>query len=224
MGGRIRIVVDCVFMTSTSQGLTEPAASGAGRPRDPDVDRRIYDAALDIFGEWGWKGFSVAAVAKTAGVARASIYLRWPNSTDLLIDAVRARVAVVADRSLNDVRAELLSLANQLLRQYIADTGRSSVRLMLEAHLVPGLKEHWDEVAASQIVAARAIVSRAISRGELPQNTSATLLLDTLCGAVMMHVQAVPASLRERQLANLDVYVEQLVDYVLAAARSVADQ
>ena len=208
-------------MTVISLSATEPTSSGAGRPRDPKVDRRIFDAALDVFGELGWKGFSVVAVAKKAGVARASIYLRWPNSTDLLIDAVRSRVSVVADRSFEDVRSELLSLAKQLLSQYVADTGRSSVRLMLEAHLVPGLKEHWDQVTSSQIIAARAIVARAIERGELPENTSVTLLLDTLCGAAMMHVQAVPSALRERQLANLDVYAEQLVDYVLAAARSV---
>lgn len=196
---------------------------GAGRPRDPEVDRRIFDAALDVFGELGWKGFSVLAVAKRAGVGRASIYLRWPNGTDLLIDAVRARVRVVADEPFEDVRSELLSLATQLAAQYVGDAGRSSVRLMLEAHLVPGLKDHWDDVAASQVVAARAIVGRAIARGDLPPQTSATLVLDTLCGAVMMHVQAVPANLRERQLTTLDTYVVQLVDFVLAAVRSSTD-
>ncbi|QKT11981.1 TetR/AcrR family transcriptional regulator [Rhodococcus sp. W8901] len=211
-------------MTTTSRALTEPTGSGAGRPRDPNVDRRVFDAALEVFGEFGWKGFSVVAVAKKAGVARASIYLRWPNSTDLLIDAVHSRVRVVADRAFDDVRTELLSLANQLLRLHVADSGRSTVRLMLEAPLVPGLKEYWDEVNSSQTVAARAIVARAIERGELPQDTSATLLLDTLCGAAMMHVQAVPSHLRELQLANLDAYAERLVDFVLAAARSVTGE
>ena len=207
-------------MTDFSQRLGDPQPPVAGRPRDPEVDRRILDAALGVFGEFGWKGFNIVAVAKRAGVGKASIYLRWPNSTDLLIEVVRARVGVVVDEPFNDVREELLSLSKQLLRQYVADSGRSSVRLMLEAHLVPGLKEHWDEVAASQIAAARSIVARAILRGELPEGASATLLLDALCGATMMHVQAVPDHLRERQLTNLDVYAEKLVDFVLVAARA----
>ena len=204
-------------MTTTSR---LSATSGAGRPRDPDLDRRIFDAALDVFGELGWKGFSIVAVGKKSGVARASIYLRWTNSADLLIDAVRSRVNVIADRQFDDVRSELLSLTQQLLRQYVADSGRACVRLLLEAHLIPGLKEHWDDVTSSQIVAARAIVARAIERGDLPPETSATLLLDTLCGAAMMHVRAVPDRLRQRQLANIDDYAEHLVDFVLAAARA----
>lgn len=43
-----------------------------GRPRDPDVDRRIIEAALQVFGLSGWSGFSMEAVARTAGVGKAS--------------------------------------------------------------------------------------------------------------------------------------------------------
>jgi len=30
-----------------------------GRPRDPGVDRRIAQAALDVFGDAGWAGFAM---------------------------------------------------------------------------------------------------------------------------------------------------------------------
>lgn len=193
----------------------------AGRPRDPKVDNRVLNAAMDVFGEFGWKGFSVVAVARVAGVGKASIYLRWPNKTDLLIEAVRSRVVLVTDPEFDDVRTELLSLTRQMLSIYMSDAGRSAMRLSLEAALVPALKEHWDEFSGSQILAARAIVHRAVDRGELPAGTSSTLLLDTLCGAVMMHAQAAPPRLRTRQLDSMDSYAEQLVDFVLAAVQTV---
>ena len=37
-----------------------------GRPRDPAVDRRIAQAALDLFGDAGWAGFAMETVARTA--------------------------------------------------------------------------------------------------------------------------------------------------------------
>jgi AcrR family transcriptional regulator len=210
-------------MATTSPSLADSEISTVGRPRDPDVDRRIFDAAMDVFGEFGWKGFSVAAVARRANVGKASIYLRWPNKTDLLIDAVRARVAGAVDTRCEDVRSELLALARHLLRQNIADSGRSSMRLSLEAHLIPGLSEYWDEVCNSQVAAARAIVKRAIARGELPRGTSVTLVLDTLSGATLMNARATPAGLREKRQATVEVYAEKLVDFVLTAARAQSE-
>src|SRR3569623_771660 len=75
--------------------------SAPGRPRDPEVDRRIAEAALDVFGDAGWAGFAMEAVAKRAGVGKASLYLRWSNMEALLTDALTAGLpqagATVAD-------------------------------------------------------------------------------------------------------------------------------
>lgn len=59
-----------------------------GRPRDPEVDRRIAQAALDLFADAGWAGFAMETVARRAGVGKASLYLRWSTKEALLTDAV----------------------------------------------------------------------------------------------------------------------------------------
>src|ERR1700746_3102675 len=41
-------------------------ARGPGRPRDPDLESRVFAAALKIYAEAGWSGFSFEAVARTA--------------------------------------------------------------------------------------------------------------------------------------------------------------
>jgi AcrR family transcriptional regulator len=61
-----------------------------GRPRDPAVDRAILDAALDLFLEFGIAGASIEKIAKRAGVAKTSIYRRWPNREELLAQAIEA--------------------------------------------------------------------------------------------------------------------------------------
>lgn len=194
----------------------------AGRPRDPDVDRRVVDAAIALFGEAGWAGFSVEAVAKRACVGKASIYLRWQTKEALLVEALRRRVGTVAEVDTGSLRADLVQLACQMLSLYLGDAGRAALRLRLEGDLIPGLAGQFNALQTSQVLAARGIVRRGIRRGEIPEGTSITLLLDTLVGGATTHAQSTPRQLRETLRDGATRYAEQLVDFLLSAVNSAA--
>jgi AcrR family transcriptional regulator len=192
----------------------------AGRPRDPDVDRRIADAAITLFGEAGWAGFSVDAVAKRASVGKASIYLRWQTKEALLVEALRLRVGIIDEVDTGSLREDLVRLARQILDLYLGDAGRAAQRLGLEGDLIPGLADRLSALRASGVLAARGIVRRGIARGEIPEDTSITLLLDTLVGGAAMHVQSTPVGRREALHGDVARYAEQLVDFLLSAVNS----
>jgi AcrR family transcriptional regulator len=63
--------------------------STPGRPRDPRIEKAILDAAVELIAQGGLEAASVAAVAERSGVARATIYLRWPSRAALIAAAVR---------------------------------------------------------------------------------------------------------------------------------------
>ncbi|MCU1653189.1 MAG: transcriptional regulator, partial [Pseudonocardia sp.] len=186
------------------------ASTPTGRPRDPGVDRRITQAAVEVFGEAGWAGFSLEAVARRAGVGKASIYLRWPTKERLLGDALAARVANVADADTGTLRGDLVHLARQLLELHVGDTHPAVLRLGVEAASIPEVARRWADLQESQVLAARAMVRRGIRRGDVPADTSVTLLLDTLCGGVLMHVITTPTQLREQLAADVDGYANRL--------------
>ena len=190
-------------------------APGLGRPRDPAVDQRVADAAVRLYGDEGWAGFTVDAVARRAGVGKASIYLRWPNKDALLIGALAGRVVRVADIDTGSVRDDLVELARQLLASFLGDAGRATMRLLIEAETVPAVSGQLAELREAQILAARAIVRRGISRGELHPDTSVTLLLDAVGGGCLNHVLATPSHLRPAVAAGADDYAPSLVDFVL---------
>lgn len=194
-----------------------PAQVTPGRPRDPGVDRRIAQAALDQFADAGWAGFAMEAVARRAGVGKASLYLRWTSKEALLTDAVALRLARVSDVDTGTARGDLVELATQMLDIYAGDTGRAAMRLALEAGGIPGVAEHYEEMRRSQTRAARAIVRRGIDRGELPASTSVTLLLDTLVGGAMMHAISTPAGKRAELARNSGSQAARLVDFLLQA-------
>ena len=194
-----------------------------GRPRDPEVDRKIAQAALDLFGEAGWAGFAMEAVARRAGVGKASLYLRWNSKEALLSDAVTMRMARVADVDTGTLRGDLTELAVQMLDLYAGPGSRAALRLSLEADAIPGVAEHYAGIRLSQVLAARAIVRRGIDRGELARDTPVTLLLDTLAGGAMMHALTTPPGLKASLHRDIRTHAGRLVAFLLRAVESTTE-
>lgn len=63
---------------------TADLARHVGRPRGTATDATILQAVLDLVSEVGVAGVTVSEVARRAGVARATVYLRWPSRAALI--------------------------------------------------------------------------------------------------------------------------------------------
>jgi AcrR family transcriptional regulator len=59
----------------------------AGRPRNEAANRAILEATLAILAEDGFEAMSISKVAARAGVSKPTVYLRWPNSIELVVEA-----------------------------------------------------------------------------------------------------------------------------------------
>ena len=203
--------------------MTRSAASTPhGRPRDPDLEQRVARAALTVFGETGYRGFTVDAVARRAGVGKASIYLRWSDKHGVLVDALHRYLGHIADVDTGTLRGDLIELARQLLDLFLGEAGRAALRLGHDARAIPELAQHFDALRRSQIAAGRAMVRRGIARGDVHADTSVTMLLDCLVGGVMNHVQSTPPELEAQLVDNVDDYARSLVDFLLGAVAAPA--
>jgi len=196
--------------------MEETKSTPVGRPRDPELERRVQEAVIELYSEVGWPALTFDAVARRAGVGKSALYLRWPTKERLLLDALAAMTMPLTFPDTGSVREDLLSFARQMAEYYLGQNGLVNLRVSLEAITRPELLASIQQQGSSRILAARAIVHRGIERGELPAGTSATLVTDLIAGAVLNHVLATPLNLREPMLKQLDRYIEDLVDVVLA--------
>lgn len=196
--------------------MTRPNA--AGRPRDPLLDERVYGAAARLYARVGWAGFSIEAVAREAHVGKSSIYLRWPDTTALLLDTLKARIDMPYSIDTGSVREDLVLLISSVFRSLVGDSGDAILRLSMEGHFVPELADRWHEFVEANVTAMRRIVRRGITRGDLPKSTKVNLLLDALFGAVLMHRLTTPPSSTAALARQADKYSQSLVDFVLAGA------
>jgi AcrR family transcriptional regulator len=186
-------------------------AGRRGRPRNPDVDRQILDAAVEVLTERGLGGISVSEVAERAGVARATIYLRWPTREALLGAVARAEGGGFPFPMTGDLEADIRRGAG--FAQEISSG----------AHFIPVLPElvaalvsdpqqlTFEDVAPNRRSFATTYPLTAADQGFDP-SLDPNLPFDLLLGAQLVYMLANrrPATTR---------YVRDLADVIVAGLR-----
>ena len=110
-------------MTRSSGEVSSPR-TGAGRPRDAAIDEAILAAALNEIVERGIAAFSSVAVARRAGVAKNTVYLRWPNRDDLLKAALlQGGDNPVPTPVTGDLAVDLRALADEFAGSFGSEMG-----------------------------------------------------------------------------------------------------
>ncbi|WP_042939671.1 TetR/AcrR family transcriptional regulator [Rhodococcus sp. AW25M09] len=196
---------------------------GPGRPRDVDLEDRVYDAVLQVYWETSWRGFTFDAVARRAKVGRAALYRRWESKEHLLVQALEARSPLSTPIDTGTVRGDLLELSRQLGDGYAELSGLVSLRVALDAMVNPDLLSHLtDTLNRSRLVTTRQIVQRATGRGELPEGTSITLLLELVTGAILTRALFSQAH-ADAQQSDPTRHSARIVDTVLRSLGATPD-
>ncbi|GAA2132239.1 TetR/AcrR family transcriptional regulator [Kitasatospora kazusensis] len=104
-------------MAPTTRQPTPPGPAapprGKGRPRSATADRAILDATRDALAELGWGGLTMGHVAARAGVAKTTLYRRWPSKNELVVDAVASLFDELEVADLGSLRADIESVVAQ---------------------------------------------------------------------------------------------------------------
>jgi AcrR family transcriptional regulator len=162
-----------------------PESRKRGRPRSLDVERSILRAAAELLAERGLDAMTIEEVAARAGVGKSSIYRRWPTKGTLALDAFRtdflSRQPVVDTGALeDDLRAALSWWSAAVVG---TSTGRALIGLIAEAQLDDELAREWIARVVTPVRAQhRAMIERAIARGEVPAGSDVDVIMDLLYG------------------------------------------
>lgn len=186
-----------------------------GRPRDPSLEARVYDAAMAVYAEAGWAGFSFEAVARAAGVGKAALYRRWRDRGDLLRETLNARWYRLDTLDEGTLRGDLTRLAETIFDALTGPNGAALLHLSADLALQPEVRLLMRPYARNLTTAARAIVRRAQARGEVASDRTPALVIDVVVGAVTNRISAAPARLRPTIVARRDQIIGELIDLVM---------
>jgi AcrR family transcriptional regulator len=160
-----------------------------GRPRDPSVEARAQEVALQIYAEVGLRGLTFDAIAARSGIGKPALYRRWASAEEILLSATAGEGIVISLHEGGSLREELMSFAAAVRERLLTDEGVASIRLLIDARSRPDLAERVPATSfGAALGAARSIVPRAVARGELPEGSSPTLLIELMTGGIVMRV------------------------------------
>ncbi len=186
-----------------------------GRPRSPEADTAILAATRAGLVELGWGGLTMADVAARAGVAKTTLYRRWANKNELVVDALAAlfdELRLPDHGTLaEDIQDVVLQFAALLERP---ETKTALMAVIAEAVHDDGLRGRVRTAIVDRqkrlVVLGR---HRAQRRGELPPDDGADaaaqvdLIFDVIAGAVVHRILVSGEPVDRRWAAALSVFL-----------------
>jgi AcrR family transcriptional regulator len=161
------------------------AVRSPGRPREPETDARILDAAYRLMAQHGYTRMSMEAVAAEAGVTRPTIYRRWPSKIDLAMASLVYQCDLSRPPLTGETRADLVAEVEHFRRAISRPYGMSLLGTVLaEEHETPALLDAFRQyLAAPRRTALRAILEAGQSRGEFRPDADLAIAVNLLVGA-----------------------------------------
>jgi AcrR family transcriptional regulator len=167
----------------------QPGERSPGRPREPETDQRILDAALRLMAEQGYARMSMDQIATAAGVTKPTIYRRYTGKIQLAMAAIVAYCDAAPVVEIGETRADLIAQLNQLRHALDRPNGMGMVGTVLSEEretpaLLAGFRQH---LVAPRRQMVRAILERARNGGELRSDADLSTAATLLVGAYYAH-------------------------------------
>ena len=189
-----------------------------GRPRAPDLEPRVFDAAIALYANGGWRALTFDAVARDAGVGKGALYRRWTDRRALLRETLEARWYAIDTIDEGSLRGDLLALAHACFTVLAGPYGGVHHHLRADAQHFKEARAATAPYGEQTILQARQIIRRAMARGELATEFNASLLIDIVIGGVTNHVTSTPRRLHEAMITKAEAYMTELVDVAMRGA------
>jgi len=184
--------------------------------RNTGTAGRALATAAEILRRDGYSRLTIERVAAESGVAKTTIYRRWPSKAALCMELYLD----VAGRELHDpdtgnIASDLRHICNMVVRlQTRTVAGPAFIGLIAEALSNPESSASFlAEFAKRRRELTRRVLKRAIHRGEIRGETDVDLVIDTLGGATTFRLLQGHAPLSRK-------FADALVTLVLSGCKT----
>jgi AcrR family transcriptional regulator len=183
-----------------------------GRPRSEASHQAIIRATLELLLETGYRSLTMEGVRARAGVGKATIYRRWSSKEELVRDAIVFMHDDVAAPDTGSLRGDYEGLASRV-RSAAHRAGAATImpRLLGETANDPELHAiFYDNLVEPRRAQMRAVLQRAIARGEIRDDVDVELIIDLFAGPVVYRLVITGGDLA--QLPSIDEHLDALLN------------
>ena len=179
---------------------------------DPERERAIIRATLEVLAESGYDALRLDAVAARAKASKATLYRHWSGKAELVVAAVKSYEQtdrLICETDTGSLRGDLLAILRAITETMTGPTGQILTGVMIAMQRDSELAEavRTSILQDRQHIIQR-MLDRAIDRGELPADTD-TEIFEEIAPAVLftrIFIQGRPTD---------ETHLTRLVDNIL---------
>lgn len=176
-----------------------------GRHRSLEAETAILKAALYLLERKPLRKVTADAIARRAGVSKATIYKWWPNKSLVALDAYLAGMSEQVP--VPDTGSAELDFTQQLksvMAFYTSPLGRLFCQFIAEGQSDPVLLALFRErFLYARRDTARVMWERGVQRGEIRKDVDAEIVLDLIYGPMVFRLLTGHGSLAEREAESV---------------------
>jgi AcrR family transcriptional regulator len=155
---------------------------------DPERERAIIHATLELLAETGYDALRLDAVAARAKASKATLYRHWTGKADLVVAAVKSYEHtdhLIGETDTGTLRGDLLAILRAIRDTMTGPTGQILTGVMIamqrDSELAGAVRTSILKDRQHMI---QRMLDRAIARGELPADTG-TEIFEEIAPAVL---------------------------------------
>ncbi len=177
--------------------------TGPGRPRNAAHSEAAKAAAIELLLEQGYGAVNMETIAKRTGIARQTLYRRWPHKRVLILDAFAETAAALPPLpDTGDLEGDLRALLRDTCEQLQGECGATNRALVAEGLQHPEFAALLrDQLFSGRRRQAGLLFQRARERGEgreFDDDLLADLLFGPLWYRLLLHNEAPTAALADQ--------------------------
>jgi AcrR family transcriptional regulator len=162
----------------------DTASRGPGRPRSEASRQAILDAAYALLQEKPLPEITSAALAKRAGVGKATLYRWWSSKEAIVLEAYfEALDSAIATPCTQDALGDLREHLRQAYAAMAGPDGQVFASLVASGHFHPHVREALnEELNSPRCQDTEDLLRRAIAEGRLAVDLDPELAVEMLFG------------------------------------------
>jgi AcrR family transcriptional regulator len=144
---------------------------------------RVLTTAGELLAETGVNGFTIDQVASRSGVAKTTIYRHWPTREALILEAAGELSAAEHVPDTGSVRSDAVTMLTRLGELLGSARWATVVPSIVDvAERDPAFAAVHGHIQRGHATPLRAVLTRAVARGELAADTDVAHVVSALIG------------------------------------------
>ncbi|MDT7709076.1 MAG: hypothetical protein QOG20_4683 [Pseudonocardiales bacterium] len=174
---------------------------------DPERERAIIHATLELLAETGYDALRLDAVAARAKASKATLYRHWTGKADLVVAAVKSYEHtdhLIGETDTGTLRGDLLAILRAIRDTMTGPTGQILTGVMIamqrDSELAGAVRTSILKDRQHMI---QRMLDRAIARGELPADTGTEIFEEIAPAVVFTRIFILGRPTNETDLTRL---------------------